>query len=102
VNVAIDWTISVGNILTLLTLIAGIIGLSLTHVRRVDHLEIRVDGLKLAMEGMAIAIKQVADVLTAQRVFESRLDRVEQDVRELRHGEGYVLPLYSPPAPPST
>jgi hypothetical protein len=63
-------------------------------------LELRVDGLKLAMEGMALAIKQVADVLTAQRVFESRLDRVEQDVRELRHGEGYVFPMMTPPRKP--
>jgi hypothetical protein len=96
----IDWTISLGNILTLMTLAGAIGGIYITHIRRVDHLENRVDGLKIAMEGLATAVTQIASLLTAQRVVENRLDRVEQDVRELRHGDGFTLPFHYRPSEP--
>ena len=35
--------------------------------------------------------KKVAEVLTVLAVTNTRMDRIEDDVRELRHGRGYVL-----------
>lgn len=37
--------------------------------------------------------KSVSEVLRIVAVQGSRLDRCEDDIRELKHGEGYVLPL---------
>lgn len=40
---------------------------------------------------LRIETKKLGDVLTAIAVQGNRLDRVEADIRELRHGKGYVL-----------
>lgn len=38
-------------------------------------------------------IKKLNDVLTALAVQSGRLDRAEESIREMRHGQGFVNPL---------
>lgn len=39
------------------------------------------------------AFKQQGDILKSVAVQDTRLDRIEEDIREIRHGEGFVLPI---------
>jgi len=41
---------------------------------------------------LKVETKKIAEVMTLLAVNNSRVDRLEADVRELRHGKGMVLP----------
>jgi hypothetical protein len=56
------------------------------------------------IEGIQTEVQRIAEVMSDQKVaqeqirnLERRMTNIEKDVRELRHGEGYVLPLGKSP-----
>ena len=88
----VNWNISVGEIATVLSIIAGAVGMFFgvkSDVRVVKH-DLHSLNDKVAL--MATAWSKLGDILTQVAVQDTRINRVEEDVRELRHGEGMVIP----------
>jgi hypothetical protein len=91
--VAIDWSISVGNILTILTLLVTIAGGYIRLMMRVDRMELKFVGMSEATAALAVTVTKIGTLLTQSAILEHRLDRAEQDIHDLKRGEGFVLPL---------
>lgn len=51
------------------------------------------DNQVMELKELKIDIEKVATVLATVAVQNSRLNRLEEDLRELRHGKGWVNPL---------
>ena len=89
----IDWTLNVGTIVQIIVLAAGAI--IFVYAVKGD-----VSLVKENISDIKEELKELRKVLTTQIAHEGRLERVEEDVRtlrsdikELRHGEGFVFPL---------
>lgn len=82
---AIDLTITIGNIIEIGSIIGGGL-LVLVTLRNT------VSNLKNDMTDMKEEIKKVGQVLVTLAVTTTRLDNVEQDIRELKHGRGFIQP----------
>ena len=81
--VMIEQTITIGNIIEIGSILAGGFTVFLT-------LRSTVANLKEQVGEMQTEIKKLADVITKMAVTDLRLTNVEQDIRELRHGRGWV------------
>lgn len=79
----IDPTITLGNIIE----ISSILGGGLLVLIKLNN---SVTVLKTDVAMMQREIVKIGDVLTKLAVTETRLSNIEQDVRELRHGDGFV------------
>jgi hypothetical protein len=82
----IDQTVTLGNLIEITAILGGGVVALIT-------LRGTVINLKNDMTDMKAEIKKVGEVLTTLAVTSNRLDRAEQDIWELKHGEGFVLPL---------
>lgn len=79
----VSYTITVGNMLE----VASILGGGLLVLVRLNN---TVVGLKVDVSGMQTEIKKLADVITRMAVTDVRLTNLENDIRELRHGRGFI------------
>lgn len=79
----VDYTITVGNIVEIGVLVVGGL-LTLGALRNT------VNNLKNDMTDMKAEIKKVGQVLVQMAVTSTRLDNVEQDIRDLKHGRGFI------------
>lgn len=86
----IEQTITIGNIIEIVSMIGGGLVVFIT-------LKNTVANIKIEVAGMQTEIKKLGDILIAQadmrgeiKVLETRLLANEQDIRELRHGDGFV------------
>lgn len=82
----IDYTITIGNIGEVGTIVIGGI-IALATMRNT------IKNLKDDMIDMKTEIKKVGEVLIKMAVTDTRLNNLEADLRELKHGEGFVFPL---------
>ncbi|MCK1543271.1 hypothetical protein IVB12_15250 [Bradyrhizobium sp. 179] len=57
---------------------------------RITRLESGVDGIQSEIKKLVEAIGKIADMRGDIRVLDTRVLATEQDIRELRHGEGFV------------
>jgi K+/H+ antiporter YhaU regulatory subunit KhtT len=80
----IDYTITVGNLAEISSIIVG-------GVLAVAALKSTVTNLKNDMTDMKEEMKKVGQVLITMAVTSTRLDNVEQDIRDLKHGRGYII-----------
>lgn len=88
----VNWNISIGDIALVLTMMGGATAMFFgvkSDVRVVKH-DLRSLNDKVAL--MGVAWGKLGDVLTQVAVQDNRLNRIEDDVRELRHGDGMVIP----------
>jgi len=83
ISVVIEQTITIGNIIEIVSIIAGGITVFVT-------LRNTVSNIKDDVIGMQLELKKLADIVTKMAVTDVRLTNVEQDIRELRHGRGFV------------
>lgn len=79
----IDYTINIGHILQIVVIVGG--GFSALIVMRAS-----VSNLKEDMTDMKTEIKKVGEVLVTLAVTTKRLDNVEEDIRDMKHGRGFV------------
>ncbi len=79
----IDYTITVGNIIEIGAIVGGGL-LALITMRNT------VKNLKDDVTDMKTEIKKVGEVLVKMAVTQTRLDNVEQDIRDLKHGRGFI------------
>lgn len=88
----IDPTITVGNIIEITVLcIGGAVTLG-GGLLALGSFRKSVENLTRDMTDMKEEIKQVGKVLVTLAVTTTRLDSVEQDIRELKHGRGFIQP----------
>ncbi|ULK98832.1 hypothetical protein [Bradyrhizobium sp. I71] len=57
---------------------------------RITKLETGVDGIQAEIRKLVEAIGKIADMRGDIRVLDTRLLTAEKDIRELRHGDGFV------------
>ena len=82
----IDYTITMGNLIEIATMAVG--GAIVFGALRVT-----VDDLKKSVSDMKEDIKALNMVVVRMAVADQRITAVEQDIRELRHGQGFIRPL---------
>jgi len=86
----IDATITIGNIIEITVIgcggIAAVVAVrnSVVNVGR-DLMRMEAD-----FQDMKVEIKKVGDVLIAMATTDLRLTNVEQDIREMKHGQGFI------------
>lgn len=83
----IDPTINLGSLLQIGVFAAGGIAALVTLKNKIT--DITTDLVDMKQE-----IKKVGDVLIKMAVTDQRVTNLEQDVRELRHGDGFVRGRY--------
>lgn len=92
----IDWTLNIGTLIQI-----GVVGAAIFAF--VFAVKSDVGKVKENIADIKEELKELRKVLTTQVDHDGRLRRCEDDVRdlrgelkELRHGEGFVLPLAGP------
>lgn len=80
----VDWTISLGAILQIVSVLGG--GLLVLAAIRID-----VRNLKSDVTDMKNELKKVGDVLVAMARQDERLKSLERQVHDLKHGKGFVM-----------
>lgn len=86
----IDWSVSLGNIITILTVIASVIGLVYNMKSDIVLLQNDVVHLEKAQQTMTEAFSNMGKVLTSVAVQDTRITMIEKKLDELSHGKGYV------------
>lgn len=79
----IDYTITIGNLVEITSIIGG--GLLVMITLRGD-----VANMKAEVGQIQVEIKKIGDVLINQADQNRRIIHLEEDVREMRHGRGFV------------
>lgn len=83
--------ISLGNLLTIASFIAGGFWF-ITSMRN------GVDMMSLRLSTVEVEVKKLAEILITLGKYEERFLRLERDITDLRHGVGYIV---SPPKRPA-
>lgn len=93
----IDYTISVGNLIQIGAIIGGGLLVLLALKNDVKALKDGATNLKGDLKQMQAEIKKLGDILVNLadirgeiRVLDTRVTAAEQDIREMRHGQGFV------------
>lgn len=93
----IDYTISIGNLIQIAAIIGGGLLVLVTLKSDVKSLKEGASNLKSDLREMQAEIKKLSEILVNLanirgeiRVLDTRVTAAEQDIRELRHGEGFV------------
>ncbi len=91
----IDWTVSVGNLLQIAAFLVA--GIGAFFALRADIRILRHDmkTVQLRQEALADTMAAVSATMTTVAVQGARLDRAEETIKELRHGQGFVNPMRS-------
>jgi ethanolamine ammonia-lyase small subunit len=79
----IDYTINVGHIIQILLIAGG--GISALAVMRNI-----VATLKSDMSDMKSELRKLSEVLVVLAVTSKRLDNVEEDIRDMKNGRGFI------------
>lgn len=79
----IDWTINFGSMLTIATILGG----GLLVLIRMNY---NGSNLQKEVAELKIAVQRIGALATDNAVINNRLQNLEQDIHELRHGQGFV------------
>jgi ethanolamine ammonia-lyase small subunit len=79
----IDYTVNVGHIIQILLIAGG--GISALAVMRNI-----VATLKADMSDMKSELRKLSEVLVVLAVTSKRLDNVEEDIRDMKNGRGFI------------
>ena len=87
----IDWSLNVGNLIQIVAMVAGGLAVFLTMRGDIRVLWHDVRRLEQGQEALSEAFRQLGQILTQVAVQDSRLQMLEKNIDELRHGAGYVV-----------
>jgi len=90
ITMIVDATITVGNIIEICTIAGGGILALATMRTKISNLTQRFESIQLDFSDMKKDIKAIGDVKVEMAIINQRLLGTEQDVRELKHGRGFV------------
>jgi hypothetical protein len=79
----VDYTITVGNIIEIASIVIG-------GLYALATIKSNVGLLKVEVSEMQSEIRKISEVLINQADQNRRIIHLEEDVRELRHGRGFV------------
>jgi prefoldin subunit 5 len=79
----IDYTINLGAIIQIIVIVGG-------GLVAMISMKGTVDNIKSDMDEMKTDLKKVGDALVTLAVATKRLDHVEEDIREMKHGRGFI------------
>lgn len=82
----IDWSIRAGDMLVL----AGFLGGSLALVFRGGKLYAAIEVMQNEIRSLKDVAAQIGAVLTTVAVQKVEIERIREDVREIKHGRGFV------------
>lgn len=86
-----DWTINVGNVLTIASFIGGGIWFIMVMRGAIDRLSLRLQYVEASNEDQKEEIKKLAQILVTLGRYEERFLRVEGQLEDLRHGRGLIV-----------
>ncbi len=86
----IDPTVTFGNIIEIGTIIIGGIAVLVTLKNNVAVLKSDVTGMQNEIKKIGEILIKMADMRGEMKMLEARQAAAEQDIRELRHGEGFI------------
>lgn len=86
----INWQFSIGNILEILMIGAGLITLVNKLQGQITLLRKDLSYIQKSQESLSEAFKQLGTILTQVAVQDTRLSMIEKRVDELAHGEGLI------------
>lgn len=86
----LEWTVRVGDIIAAVTFIIG--GLGAYYAIKSDVRVLRHDfaNMKTAVDLLATAVAAFGGTLTKVAVQDERIKNIENDIREMKHGDGFV------------
>ena len=86
----IENTISWGNIFTVLTVVGSVMGLLYTMKGDILVVKTDISYLQDHIKALTEAFSQLGKVLTQVAVQDQRINMIEKDIDEIRHGKGLV------------
>ena len=86
----IDYSISIGNLLTIVTVIASTLGFVYNMKGDIKLVQNDLGHLEESQKALAEAFTQLGRILTAVAVQDTRIGMVEKKMDELAHGQGFV------------
>lgn len=86
----IDFTVSLGNILTILSVVGSVMALLYSMKGDIAIVKHDIHYLQESHRALSEAFSQLGKVLTQVAVQDNRLNMIEKKVDELAHGKGMV------------
>jgi len=88
----IDYTISIGNIITILTVIGSVMAVIYNMKGDITVVKHDIHYLQQSHKALTEAFTQLGKVLTQVAVQDQRINMVEKRFDELSHGRGFINP----------
>lgn len=86
----IEYSISIGNIATILTVISSVVWLVASMRSDIQLVKNDVEHLEESHKALTEAFAQLGKILTSVAVQDTRLTMIEKRLDELSHGRGFV------------
>lgn len=86
----IDYSISIGNIVTILTVVGSVIAVIYNMKGDIAIVKHDINYLQQSHRALTEAFTQLGKVLTQVAVQDQRINMVEKRMDELSHGKGFV------------
>lgn len=85
-----EWTISTGNLITIAAQVGTIIWMFLSMRADISVLRSDIGHIEKRQDSLNDAFKQLGTILTEVAVQDNRLNMVERNIEEFRHGKGFI------------
>lgn len=92
----IDYTISIGNLIEIASVLGGGVLVLLTMRADIAVLKKDDEAIRVDVKGIQDEIKQIGSVLITQADQSRRILHLEEEMRDLRHGRGFIRPAITP------
>jgi hypothetical protein len=89
-SVVIEQSITIGNIIEIVSIIVGGIVVFVTLRNTVANIKIQVDGMQIEIRKLGEILVAQADIRAELRGIDRRVSATEQDIRDLRKGRGFI------------
>ena len=86
----IDYTITLGNIIEIGSIVSGGILVLITLKSDVKSLKRDFAGMQDEIKKLGEILINLADIRGEIKVLNTRVTATEQDIREMRHGDGFI------------
>lgn len=88
-----DWTINLGHLIQIGALVGAALYFSLVMRNDINVVRREVLYVEEKLEELGKAFAQLGNLLTQITVQETRMIMIEKCIDELRHGQGYIIPV---------
>lgn len=85
-DIMIDWNIRFGDILVVVSLA----GTAIMFAYKTGAFTESVNAMQRELESLKAIAKTISDVLTTVATQKVEIANIKEDIREMRHGEGFV------------